>query len=243
MSIKDTLIMFYSLKHIIGDARSFFKEILQEIGFVMRKRDIRKQKDLGEYFIIPIYTGLTYAFCTNVLVQLKPLDKASAFMMFFDKYDYSRQTHESAKEHLKQNVKHYWMTFYILNILHRKRTDVAGRVSKAFVISLGSLSRLLRETSRTSIGDVERAGFIFLTKPTKTLSNNEFNTVMPFMLMKILNKMLLSFPEDLLLPDELFLIPTKDRPWRWQDFESLHGYYQRALIKSLINVRNAKIMF
>ncbi|CAG8767417.1 13659_t:CDS:1, partial [Funneliformis caledonium] len=113
------------------------------------------------------------------------------------------------------------------------------------IISFGITRQTVRRDfllpSWTSIGDVERAGLIFLIIPTETHSNDEFIIFIPFMLMKILNKMLLSTAY-LLIPDELLLIPTKDRPWRWQDFESLHGYYQRALIKSLINVKNARIL-
>jgi len=296
------------------DARSFFKEMLQEIGAVMRNQVTRKQEGAGEYFIIPICTGTSaidvhflHTEYTKVLVQLKPLDSFSASMMFLDKYQYSKPTTESVKKRLKQNVEQYYGTSFDQSVICERSEELCKIVSAqehfrialfdtgfipkflddllspeyitpqtdwgnnlfytmalrsveinqnnlccwkstkdiCIIISFGITRQTVRRDfllpSLTSIGDVERAGLIFLAVPTETHSNDEFIIVMPFMLMKMLNKMLLS-TADLLFPDELLLIPTKERPWWWQDFECLHGYYQRALIKALINVRNARIL-
>ncbi|CAG8678677.1 6523_t:CDS:2 [Funneliformis mosseae] len=296
------------------DARIFFKNMLQEIGAVMRSQAIRKQEGIEEYFIIPICTGTSaidvhflHTEYTKVLVQLKPLDYNSAYMMFLDKYQYSKQTTKSAKKILKQHIEKYYNTSFDESVLDERSKELCelvlsqehfrialfdtGFIPKYLdnllspqnitphidwgnilfhtmsvqsveinelkpgcwksiedictIISFGITRQTVRRDfllpSWTSIGDVERAGLIFLIIPTETHSNDEFIIFIPFMLMKLLNKMLL-FTAYLLIPDKLLLIPMKDRPWRWQDFESLHGYYQRALIKSLINVKNAQIL-
>jgi hypothetical protein len=111
------------------------------------------------------------------------------------------------------------------------------------IISFGLTGQIVMRNfllpSKTSIGDIERDGLIYLAN-TENHRDDEFIIIIPFMLFKILNQMLLPHS---FFPDELLLIPTIDRPWRWQDFEYLHGYYQKALIEALINVKNARIQF
>jgi hypothetical protein len=62
------------------------------------------------------------------------------------------------------------------------------------------------------------------------------------MLLKILNKTLLVSKVETVFPDHLLLIPTHDSPWEWQKFELLYGHYQKALIDSLINVKESKLL-
>jgi hypothetical protein len=119
----------------------------------------------------------------------------------------------------------------------KNREDIQAIIS--FGLTQQPVKKDFLLPSLASIGDAERAGLFFLASHS---NDDEFIIVMPFMSMKILNRMLLSYPGHSLFPDELFLIPTIDHPWQWQDFESLHGYYQKALIKALINVKNSKIL-
>jgi hypothetical protein len=73
-------------------------------------------------------------------------------------------------------------------------------------------------------------------------NSNDFFIVMPFMLMKALNEMLLTSFKGPIIPNDLLLIPTRDCHYHyWQDLKCLHGYYQRALVEALINVRDTKI--
>ncbi|CAI2178094.1 8894_t:CDS:2 [Funneliformis geosporum] len=119
----------------------------------------------------------------------------------------------------------------------KNRNDIRTIVS--FGLTRQIVKRNFQLPSKTSIGDIERDGLIFLANP-EGYPDDEFIIIIPFMLLKILNQKLLPHP---FFPDEFLLIPTTDRPWWWQDFECLHGYYQRALIEALINVKNARIQF
>ncbi|CAG8634545.1 6059_t:CDS:2 [Paraglomus brasilianum] len=113
------------------------------------------------------------------------------------------------------------------------------------IISLGltrlAVTREFMLPSGNSIGEVEKTGLIYLSRPSKSDNIELVNITMPFMLLKILNKMLQYTSEGPVIPDHLLLIPNKDRPWLWQDFEVLHGYYQKALIEALINLKDAKV--
>ncbi|RHZ54780.1 hypothetical protein Glove_423g50 [Diversispora epigaea] len=64
--------------------------------------------------------------------------------------------------------------------------------------------------SRTSIGELERAGLLLVS---------QVETV---------------------FPDHLLLIPTYNSPWQWQNFELLYVYYQKAIIDSLIEASSTK---
>lgn len=78
------------------EARNLFKDMLKEIGEVMRTKSADPNK---QFFIIPIYTG-TSALDVHFLpteynrkmVELKPLNRDAAKSIFFDKYEYSRQS-------------------------------------------------------------------------------------------------------------------------------------------------------
>ncbi|CAB4436218.1 unnamed protein product [Rhizophagus irregularis] len=111
------------------------------------------------------------------------------------------------------------------------------------IISFGLTRQIVERDfllpSNTSIGDIERDGLIFLAIP-ENYPDDKFIIIVPFMLLKILNQKLLPNP---FFPEEILLISTIDRPWRWQDFECLHGYYQKALVVALINVKNARIRY
>ncbi|KAF9993310.1 hypothetical protein BGZ65_011192 [Modicella reniformis] len=61
--------------------------------------------------------------------------------------------------------------------------------------------------------------------------------VIPFVLLKKLNLMLAEH----VIPDHLLIIPTKERSWRWKDFEILVGHYQKAMINALIDVRDTNL--
>ncbi|CAG8684098.1 3187_t:CDS:1 [Funneliformis mosseae] len=82
--------------------------------------------------------------------------------------------------------------------------------------------------SENSIGEVEKSDFIYLSRPSKADNKELVIVTMPFMLLKILNKQLQYILEVPVIPDYLLLISNKDHFWLWQDFEVLHGYYQRA---------------
>ncbi|CAG8567503.1 3221_t:CDS:2 [Diversispora eburnea] len=110
------------------------------------------------------------------------------------------------------------------------------------VISFGLTGQLVKRDfllpSRTSIGELERAGLVYLSN-----SEDEWYTiVMPFIMLKILNNKLLVSHVETVFPDHLLLIPTHDSPWQWQNFELLYVYYQKAIIDSLIEVRKSIIL-
>ncbi|CAG8472137.1 18335_t:CDS:2, partial [Acaulospora morrowiae] len=92
--------------------------------------------------------------------------------------------------------------------------------------------------SRTSIGELERSGLIYLFN-TK---DEWYTIVMPFMLLKVLNNKLLISNVEPVFPDHLLLIPTHVFPWQWEDFELLYGHFQNALIDSLIKVKESKLL-
>lgn len=110
------------------------------------------------------------------------------------------------------------------------------------VISFGLTGQLVERDfllpSRTSIGELERAGLIYLSNS----GGYRYIIIMPFMLLKIFNNMLLVSKVETVFPDNLLLIPTHDSPWQWQNFELLYGYYQKALIDSLINVKKSNLL-
>ncbi|CAG8536916.1 11796_t:CDS:2, partial [Racocetra fulgida] len=109
------------------------------------------------------------------------------------------------------------------------------------VISFGLTRQLVKRDfllpSLTSIGELERAGLVYLSN-----SEDEWYTiVMPFMILKVLNIKLLVSQVETVFPDQLLLIPTHDSLWQWQDFELLYVYYQKAIIDSLIEVQKSMI--
>ncbi|CAG8510643.1 12022_t:CDS:1 [Acaulospora colombiana] len=109
------------------------------------------------------------------------------------------------------------------------------------IISFGltgqPINRNFRLPSRTSIGELERAGLIYLS----CLKGDLYTINMPFMLLKMLNNKLLVSKVEKVLPDNLLLIPTHGSPWHWQNFELLYGHNQKAFIDSLINVKESTV--
>ncbi|KAF9946160.1 hypothetical protein BGZ65_010014, partial [Modicella reniformis] len=93
------------------------------------------------------------------------------------------------------------------------------------------ITRSFQLPSGARIGDVERDGLLFLSPEQDGLV-----IVMPFVYLKVLNEVLGKSQEGRVFPSALLLIPTAARPWQWQDFEQLHGHYQKVLIGSLIDV-------
>jgi hypothetical protein len=81
-----------------------------------------------------------------------------------------------------------------------------------------------------SLGDLEKQGVLFLS----AVRNNttEFLVVMPFVLCKIINLLLVHHDYNF-FPDNLLFFPSATRPWLWQDFEALYAYVQVAMINSL----------
>jgi hypothetical protein len=209
----------------------------------------------------------------KVLVHLKPLSYSSALKMFFDKYGTETETCNfiSKQEHFRialydtgfvpKFLSDFLSPEFITtktdwgNNLHRRMIAESIRVDPnnpgqwksiediRTIISFGLTRQIVERNfllpSNTSIGDIERDGLIFLATP-ENYPDNQFIIIMPFMWLKILNQMLLPHP---FFPDELLLISTTDRPWLWHDFECLHGYYQKALIEALINVKKARIQY
>lgn len=88
-----------------------------------------------------------------------------------------------------------------------------------------------------SIGELERAGLVYLSNTI----GEWYTIIMPFIMLKILNNKLLVSHVETVFPDHLLLIPTHDSPWKWQDFELLYVYYQKAIIDSLIEVQISMI--
>ncbi|CAG8639550.1 5838_t:CDS:2, partial [Funneliformis caledonium] len=104
------------------EAREFFKDMLKEIGSVMRgfmtinteTGYTRNHGITGKYFIIPICTGTSAIDLhflptehTRKLLELYPLNYESAKSMFLDKYDYSRQATEEGRNLVVQGLKSY----------------------------------------------------------------------------------------------------------------------------------------
>ena len=110
------------------------------------------------------------------------------------------------------------------------------------VISFGLTGQLIKRDfllpSRTSIGELERAGLVYLSN----FRGYWYTIVMPFMLLKIFNNILLVSGVETVFSDHLLLILTHDSPWQWENFELLYRYYQKALIDSLINVKESKLL-
>ncbi len=106
-----------------NQARDFFKDMLKEIGSVMRgymtintENGYTKDHGLkGKYFILPICTGTSAIDVTfspteypNTILNLHPLKYDSAKSMFLDKYEYSRQTTDKGKNLAIQGLKSYY---------------------------------------------------------------------------------------------------------------------------------------
>ncbi|RGB40528.1 hypothetical protein C1646_687708, partial [Rhizophagus diaphanus] len=108
----------------------------------------------------------------------------------------------------------------------------------SFGLTRQSIKRDFLLPSSMTIGELERAGLIYLSN----FKGEQHTIVMPFILLKILNNILLTSNVETVFPDNLLLIPTYDVPWQWQDFKNLYGYYQKAIIDSLIEVKNSIIL-
>jgi hypothetical protein len=70
---------------------------------------------------------------------------------------------------------------------------------------------------------------------TRAKSKSE-HIIIPFAYLQVLNELL----SPSVLPHNFLVAPTHDQRKYWQEFESLHGYYQKALVDALIYVRLAK---
>ncbi|KAK3828337.1 MAG: hypothetical protein J3Q66DRAFT_322432 [Benniella sp.] len=103
------------------------------------------------------------------------------------------------------------------------------------IISLAITRQVILRTfqlpSRATIGEVERDGLLFLSPEGDGLV-----ITMPFVYLRVLNEALANSLQGRIFPSDLLLIPTVQRPWQWQDFEQLHGHYQKALTGSLLDL-------
>ncbi|GET52487.1 hypothetical protein GLOIN_2v1805244 [Rhizophagus irregularis DAOM 181602=DAOM 197198] len=287
-------------------SRDFFKSMLRAIGSVMRGNNIEREYN-GKYFIIPICTG-TSAIDIHFLptehkqeiLELRPLNYASAKSMFLDKYyyssgiankddvvrglknhfinidfqDYTDEKFDNLSKELCKFVldqQHFRIAMFDTGFIPKFIDDLLGpstlksdfdwgnqlltkisgrnignwkeefsdmRIVISFGLTRQPIKRDFRLTSGLSIGELERSGLIYLSN-TK---GEWYIIVMPFMLLKVLNNQLLvSNVVEPVFQDNLLLIPTYDSPWQWQNFESLYGHYQKAIIDSLIYIQEAKI--
>lgn len=111
----------------------------------------------------------------------------------------------------------------------RSFQDIRAIISLA--ITRQVIFRTFQLPSGATIGEVERDGLLFLPPEGDGLV-----IAMPFVYLKVLNEALVNSPEGRIFPGDLLLIPTVQRPWQWQDFEQLHGHYQKVLIGSLLDL-------
>ncbi|CAG8724885.1 13539_t:CDS:2, partial [Funneliformis caledonium] len=104
------------------NSRDFFISMLREIGSVMRGNMMIPTESghadyelNGKYFIILICTGTSAIDVhflptehTQVMLELKPLNYASAKSMFLDKYDYLKQTTDEGRDLVVQGLKSHY---------------------------------------------------------------------------------------------------------------------------------------
>ncbi|KAF9405793.1 hypothetical protein BGZ76_006479, partial [Entomortierella beljakovae] len=155
--------------------------------------------------------------------------------MFKDKYG---ETPLSEKI-IKQN--HFRValsdTGYIPRSYSQAISTIVGQLEEEdlrTIISLGltntPITRVSQLPSGKTVGEIETTGMIFLASANQ-LNTDYLVVSMPFVQLKMLNR---KFTEPI-IPDDRLIIPTKDKPWDWSDFEKLLGYYHRVLVGAIIN--------
>ncbi|KAF9426123.1 hypothetical protein BGZ76_002903 [Entomortierella beljakovae] len=198
----------------------------------------------------------------KVLVNLTPLDYKSAISMYNDKYGDSPLSNEVMHQnHFRIALSDTgyvprYIDFFLKpislsrdidwgNLLFDEVTqgysqassfasNQLARTDLRTIISLGLIKiAITRDTllpSGKTVGEVETTGMIFLA--SANLMDKDYVVIsMPFVQLKMLNRKL-TRP---IIPDDKLVIPTKDNPWSWSDFENLLGYYHRALVDAIIN--------
>ncbi|KAF9435900.1 hypothetical protein BGZ76_005294 [Entomortierella beljakovae] len=245
------------------DALKFFKELLSPIGRIMTTATNKQFFIIpictGTSAIDVHFLHSDYRKC---VIQLSPLNYNSAIQMFRDNYPDVNQelrTHIEDQHHFRialndtgfipsyidillepKNLsrthdwgnKLYWNVFSKYSSIYGM-SYAGSEVDIRLIISFGLTGMVIKRDQRLpsgkTVGEVERAGLIYLTQVDPYLDG--VTLVMPFVQLKILNTKL----ESPVIPDDKLLIPTKDRPWKWHDFEVLLPYYHKAIIDALIS--------
>ncbi|KAF9416668.1 hypothetical protein BGZ76_004619 [Entomortierella beljakovae] len=243
------------------EARKFFKDMLSPIGQVMststNKHFFTIPVCTGTSAIDLHFIHSDYG---KRAIQLRPLDYDSAIQMFRDKYACS--PHLETVECLSQfqvalhdtgfipiyidlllkvgtfSADYDWGNALFSWVCSKYLSDTRAYWSPdddiRAIISLG-LTKLVitREyvlPGGKTIGEVERAGLIYLSQ-ANSQNIHDVTIVMPFLLLKMLNQRL-SKP---VIPNDLLILSTIFRPWKWSDFENLIPYYQKAITEALIS--------
>ena len=107
-----------------------------------------------------------------------------------------------------------------------------------FALSAQLVKREFMLPGGTKVGDLERKGELIL-RPSEY--RNQFYILMPFVQLVALNRLLSFDRKKGAFEPELLFSPTMDNPWRWQDFEELHGHFQALKMNALVGVRDCRI--
>ncbi|KAF9909535.1 hypothetical protein BX616_011132, partial [Lobosporangium transversale] len=240
-------------------ARNELKQMLKQIGNVMRKVQSDHQLLIppictGTSAQDMHFLATEYG---KVMIPLEPLDLTTAKSMFCDKFQYNcdkvmmtERNSRTVESLEKLNPGIPYATFssdvvlqhskglcdYVWNQPHFKISLADTGYIPGFIDFLLSVDYLLtiydwekaveREFKLSrgrTIGDGERDGITHLRQDTR---DENLNCVtVPFIYLQVLNRLL----SPSILPADALSPPTADRKNHWQEYESLHGYYQMAL--------------
>ncbi|KAG0305792.1 hypothetical protein BGZ99_001980 [Dissophora globulifera] len=253
------------------EARDHFKEMLRAIGIVMSKvQDPERQFFIIPICTGTSVIDIHYipSYYSKLMVTLPPLNYESALRMFRDNYRGSSLSDDVQKQqHFRIALNDTGYIPRFIDFLLKPRSlsldydwgnSLYDTVSSKYfptgntddwgpqddvraIISLGltrmQITRKYILPSKKTVGEVERAGLLYLVA-ADSQEADKVMVVMPFVLLKRLNRTL----NPPAFPDDLLLIPTKERHWGWEDFDTLLGHYQKAVISALINVRDTSIV-
>ena len=90
----------------------------------------------------------------------------------------------------------------------------------------------------TTVGELQRKGEILLKE---SYDNSKFYIHLPFVQLKAINLLLIGHRKIGAFDQSLLFSPSMARPWRYQDFEVLHGHFLALKVKALICVQQNKI--
>jgi hypothetical protein len=139
-------------------------------------------------------------------------------------------------------------TLYLVNERIRRSLELShfgGRESATaivqFALSATPVDREFVLPGGKAVGELERKGEILLVPDS---ASRAFHVRLPFVQLRALNQLLAGEQSAARapFPPELLFSPTRDRPWRWQDFELLHAHFQVLRMKALLAAQQARIL-
>src|SRR5262249_5046937 len=143
-------------------------------------------------------------------IALKDSGFIPRFIDFLLQYDGLKMDNDWGKILYHEVVNHYQSKIADKPGHWRNKDDIRTIIS--FGITRQPVTREFLLPSGQSIGDIERDGMLYLSRVQCKPARDEFFIVLPFVMMKALNELLLTTSAGPVVPDHLLLIPTKDRP-------------------------------